>query len=1672
MSPTQRTILIVDDSPEDRELYRRYLLRDGTQTCTVLEASLGREGLALWQQQQPDMVLLDYRLPDLDGLEFLAQLPSPLQQPCLPVIMLTGLGNEAIAVRALKAGAQDYLVKEQLTPEGLQLAVSCAIEAVQLRTQLHQRIERERLVAQITRKIHQTLDLEEILQTTVTEVRQFLQTDRVLVFRLQPDGRGTITTESVGAGWTPLLYTCLYDPCFNEHYIESFRQGLVTVKPNIDDGSIAPCHVELLASLQVRANLVVPIIQNQQLWGMLIAHHCSAPRQWQELEVDLLQELATQLGIALHQAELYQQLQRELAERKRAEVEREQLVQALAEERARLESVLHQMPEGVMVADAATGKLLLSNQQANQILQFNYPPNLELEQYEATVPFQAYRSDGTPYAAGEYPLARSLRTGEVIAHEEIELRYFDGSRIFIDTSAVPILDSQGQIISAVTLFQDMTQRKQTEAALRDSEQRFRQLAENTNVVFWVSELPERQLSYVSPAYERLWGLNPQDVYDDHKNWTNLLHPDDREATATAFEQKAFEGKFDEEYRIILPDGRVRWVHDRCFPLRDESGRVYRLTGIAEDITDRKQVEEALRQGEQQLRIARDAAALGIHDYDITTGTIQWDARVREIWGVGPDEPITYEVFMAGVHPQDRAATQAALERAVDPTGNGRYEAEYRVTHRNDGRTRWIVATGTVFFEHERPVRLVGTVQDITDRKQAEADLRESEDHLRYTVELNPQVPWTAAPDGRITGFSQRWLKLTGLSHEQALGNGWMRVPHPEDVEAMAISWSHSITTGDPYDIEYRIRLADGSYRWMRSRAFPRRNDQGEILRWYGTTEDIHDRKQAEEALRVSEAEFRTIANAAPALVWVCSATGENIFINDRWYEYTGQSLEEAHGFGWTSRMHPDDTTRILPYWQHCCQTGEPYEGEVRYHRQDGEYRWHHFRALPQRNEAGTIAKWFGCSVEIHDAKLAEAATATNEARLRGFFESDVVGMLYGDIHGNIHTTNDELLRTVGYTRADLEAGRLRWIDITPPEYLPLDAQAIAEARATGACTPYEKEYIRKDGSRVPILIGYSLVGEAREESVAFILDLTQRKQAEREAQEGKQILDALMEYVPEGITIADAPDVTIRRVSRYGQQLAGSSPGVFEGISMQEHAKNWGIFYPDEVTPASHELLPLTRAVQQGEVVTNEEWVLQRLDGSKITLLCNASPIYVNGKITGGVVVWRDISDRVQIERDRERILQQEQLARAEAERANRIKDEFLAVLSHELRSPLNPILGWSRLLQMRSFDTAKTAEALGIIERNAKLQTQLIDDLLDIAKILRGKLSMNVTTVDLVFIIEAASETVRTAATAKAIDLRFTIDDFGLGDTIAPSPTPNPQSPQFQVSGDPARLQQIVWNLLSNAIKFTPERGQVTVKLSLVNRHLSLDDRPLSLIENNPETTYAQPPVTQYAQITVTDTGKGISPDFLPHIFESFRQEDASTTRRYGGLGLGLAIVRSLVEAHGGTIFADSEGEGRGATFTVRLPLLQPERTALQSASPPHLSPSAHLPLSGIRVLTVDDEPDSRTLFTTVLTQYGAEVMTVASAIEVLDCLEAFQPDVLISDIGMPDMDGYALLQQVRMLPPERGGQVPAIALTAYAREEDQENALEQGFQHHLSKPIDLEILVQVVSTLAQQAY
>ena len=455
--------------------------------------------------------------------------------------------------------------------------------------------------------------------------------------------------------------------------------------------------------------------------------------------------------------------------------------------------------------------------------------------------------------------------------------------------------------------------------------------------------------------------------------------------------------------------------------------------------------------------------------------------------------------------------------------------------------------------------------------------------------------------------------------------------------------------------------------------------------------------------------------------------------------------------------------------------------------------------------------------------------------------------------------------------------------------------------------------------------------------------------------------------------------------------------------------------------------------IRRGERVEHFETVRRAKNGRLLNLSLTVSPVRdADGRVVGASKVARDITDRIRAEKELERLLASEKDARAQAEQANRLKDEFLAVVSHELRSPLNAITGWASLMRTGRLDKEQSARAVETILRNAQSQNQLIGDLLDVSRIISGRLRLNIKPFQFSSVLEAALQVVRPAADAKSIRLESFLD-----------PATGP------VAGDPDRMQQVFWNLLSNAVKFTPKGGRIQIRSQQVNSHV---------------------------EVTVTDNGKGIDRNLLPLIFERFRQGDSSTAREHGGLGLGLAIVRHLIELHGGVVTARSEGEGKGAEFVVEIPIsIAAESAKLeeqgQDGRAASASSVAGMPsLEGLRILVVDDDADAREVVSAILSQAGAEVATASSAPQAIDLVDRWVPNVLISDIGMPQEDGYQLIRKLRARLSDKSARIPAIALTAFARPQDRLKALSAGYQMHVPKPIEPIELVTVVASLTQR--
>ena len=509
----------------------------------------------------------------------------------------------------------------------------------------------------------------------------------------------------------------------------------------------------------------------------------------------------------------------------------------------------------------------------------------------------------------------------------------------------------------------------------------------------------------------------------------------------------------------------------------------------------------------------------------------------------------------------------------------------------------------------------------------------------------------------------------------------------------------------------------------------------------------------------------------------------------------------------------------------------------------------------------------------------------------------------------------------------------------------------------------------------------------------------------------------ITDIVPELIAYIDSQQCYRFHNKKYEEWL-GLTKSEINGKHLQQVL---GESVYQSIRPRIESVLAGNEVIYEGE--------LPHQDGTvRITDVHYVPHISQEGIVEGFIVLVQDITNNKRDEKERELLLQWEQVARSQAETANRLKDEFLGTLSHELRTPLNAMLGWIQLLRCRKFDEATTNQALETIDRNSRSLLQLIEDVLDVSRIIQGKLQLHIQPVELAKIIQSAINTVLPAANAKEISIQCQLDE-----TVG------------TVMGDMHRLQQVLWNLLSNAVKFTPKRGEICVEMQRIN---------------------------SWVQIRVSDTGIGISEEFLPYVFERFRQADSSTTRQYSGLGLGLAIVRHLVELHGGTVDAKSPGINQGAILIVNLPMKSVEVSQMthQGNSFSWYDDIVKYPspmLAGLLLLVVDDEVDTCYLLSTILSNHGARVITALSAREAITALTNFHPHALVSDIAMPEEDGYKLIHQIRSLPPEQGGQVPAIALTAYARPEDRHQALVAGFHLHIPKPVNPIELSLVVAQL-----
>jgi PAS domain S-box-containing protein len=1421
---------------------------------------------------------------------------------------------------------------------------------------------------------------------------------------------------------------------------------------------------------------------------------------------------------------------RDVTDRKQAEIDREQLICELEKERAQFEAVLRQMPAGVLIAEAATNKLVLANEQAKQILRYSFDQSYELEDYVPIVPLQAFRSTGEFYAPHEYPLARSLRAGEVIVDEEMELRYEDGMRTVISVSSAPIFDRQGQILAAAVVLQDITERQRTERLLKqqaedlESQQKWLETVLDlmpTPTVF--IELGTAKVTFSNQIANQLVGGD----WPQHKplgEHANAYYCTDAQGDRIPTDQMPAvliaRGECLQNYEVNWhTSSGVRATLCWGETLPATHGHPAIGLGMFQDVTRLKQIEFNLRQAEERLQLALSSAQMVAWDVDIETHQVVCSPNAQEIWGM---EVGTIEVFRALIHPDDRSLLQQATAEAV--VGDQSFCQEYRMVTA-EGKVRWLKSQGRIYLnESGQPVRMIGVSIDISDRKQIEAnreallaELQRKERQQQFLIELNDaartlqdseEIIW------QVVNATGQHFKVSRCAYgeidaaqdsvivdrDYCDGVGSVVGQHPLDAFGAAII--AELTQGQTAvveDVDRDPRTAGPeaeAFAALETRSLicvplVKRGRFVAMLMLLHTTphpwtaDDVAlmeriaektwlavERSRAEAELRESEARLQLALNIGRMGTWEWDLQTDVIRWSAGHYTIMGFQPDECEPSVemWASCVHPDDLPAAkAAFWQAKRDRADYYH-EYRLRWPDGSLHWIEDRGQFSYDAHGRPKQSIGAVIDITDRKraeqereqlfgrerLARAEAEAAQQQLAMLVDTSPIGLALLDGDQRFIALNEALAEINGLPR-DHHQGKS--VADLFGQIDPAIVEVIDQIYATGQPFISPSLAINTPGrsDRCP---GYYNVyylptvneDQQVEQMLAYVVDVTERvelERAQRYLSESSAVLASSLDYQT---TLEQVARLTVPELADWCTVHIVEENGTIDPIAVAhvDSAKlAWAHQIRDQypLDPNEERGAALTLRTGQSDLVPEipdqllvqaardpeHLEILRQVGFSSVMTVPLRSQDQVMGVISfiaaesgrrytlADLQLAEELAHRASLAIENAQLYRAAQRDRTKAEAANRIKDEFLAVLSHELRSPLNPILGWARLLRSRSLDAAKTDLALETIERNAKLQAQLIEDLLDVSRILQGKLTLTVASVNLVSTLEAATETVRLAAEAKQIQIQSTLSAIA-----------------GQILGDTNRLQQVVWNLLSNAVKFTPAGGQVAITLEQVDT---------------------------YAQIQVRDTGKGIHPDFLPYVFDYFRQEDGTTTRQFGGLGLGLAIVRQITELHGGLVWADSPGPNLGATFTVRLPLNLDRQSPSSSAEPLPKTTD----LTGLQVLVVDDEADMRELASFILTQAGAEVATAASALQALSLLNRSVPDLLLCDIGMPDMDGYGLIQQIRHRLRDQGGNLTAIALTAYAGEVNQRRALAAGFQLHLAKPIEPDLLVSMVAALVQ---
>ncbi|MBD1918767.1 MULTISPECIES: PAS domain S-box protein [Cyanophyceae] len=1211
-----------------------------------------------------------------------------------------------------------------------------------------------------------------------------------------------------------------------------------------------------------------------------------------------------------------------------------------------------------------------------------------------------------------------------------------------------------QTDQVLVLVRDISDRQQAlydcqhaEQAQQESDTRFRQLAETVREGFFVFDAVALRYEYLNPAYATITGIDLAAINDlDH--WLTGVHPEDRDRVAVAAAQEMQGTSTDCEYRFLRPDGEVRWLHCQAFPIADAAGTVLRVVGTVKDITARKQAELALEQTKERYRRATQAARTGVWELDLKVQRGYLDPTIKALAGYADNDiGDSLEDWLRLVHPEDHAPLKTAMQRYFS-SESAKFFFEYRMLHR-DGSMIWVLSRGELHRDAEgQPETFLGTTTDITTLKQAELALKQLNEELEQRVQERTQTLQTLAA---VVENSTDLIGTASLSGAALyLNRAGRRLVGLEDVpvDGQPISTLHTAETRLRLEQEVLPTvMAEGVWRGesafchgqtgeaiaVEQVIFLVKDPDTQVPLCLATiSRDIRDRKRSELAIQESEARFRQIAEATQEVFWMITAdTRQTLYVSPGFERIWGLSCEALYQSPslWLNSIHPDDRPAVevsLP-----ATTTVAVDKVYRIYRADGELRWISDRSFPVLNEAGEIYRVVGVSTDITERRQAELSLQENEELFRGIFEQSALGIIEADLDERIVRVNQIFCDLVGYSTADLLT--MTYTHLTHADDVNLDRTHV-EPLLRGDLPSFmiEKRYVRSDGSTVWVALAVSLMRNAQGQPqylLGVVNDISDRKQAELALQESRNMLKLVLDTIPQRVFWKD-------RQSRF----LGCNPAF---------AKDYGLT-PDCVIGKTDAGWPWDSYAAKYQADDRQVMATRQpklgyeerattVDGKDLWTLTSKVPLTNADDVVIGVLgCYEDITARKQVEasllqlnqqleqRVQERTWELERSVQV-SEAANQAKSTFLANMSHELRTPLNAILGFAQLMARDATLSGDHSQALRIINRSGEHLLMLINDILEMAKIEAGQVSLNAVRFDLHALLNALSDMLHLRAQDKGLELVLDC---------------HPTLPRYVVADEP-KLRQVLINLLGNAIKFTPA-GQVTLRVTPAR----LTSAPL-------------PGALLAVTFAVADTGIGITPADRDRLFEPFVQVGQGA-----GTGLGLSISRQFVQMLGSDITVESQ-PGQGSTFTFTLPMQVADGVDGETPSPFTQITGLATGQPRYRILVVDDDSTHRHLLGEVLRAVGFEVREGDNGQTALDLWQQWRPQLIWLDMRMPTLSGPETACALRAQ--EQGtaaAPTKIIALTANAFEDDRARALASGCDDFVRKPFQFD---HVLAKLAE---